>query len=76
MDMAAAGANAADILAHYFPGTEIAVIDSGGRRLLPVARRVPYNRASAYEKHMRSLQTLGGPTAMLKSNTDGLLPAR
>lgn len=72
MDMAAAGANAAEILAHYFPGTEIAVIDSKAGRLMPIAKRIPYNRASAYERRMRSLQTLGGPTAMLKNGSDGL----
>jgi hypothetical protein len=76
MDMAAAGANAAEILAHYFPGTEIAVIDMNARRLMPIAKRIPYDRASAYEKRMRSVQTLGGPTAMLKNGSDSLLHAR
>ena len=41
MDMAAAGANAAEILAHYFPGTELDVIDSNTRRLVPVLKRIP-----------------------------------
>jgi hypothetical protein len=71
MDMAAAGASATEILAHYFPGTEIAVIDSSAQRFIPVTTRIPYNRASN-ERRMRSLQTLGGPAAMLKSGSEGL----
>jgi hypothetical protein len=66
MDMANAGASATEILAHYFPGTELAVIDSAARRLTPVVKRIPYD---PYAKHMRSLQTLGGPAAMLKSGS-------
>ena len=71
MDMATAGASATEILAHYFPGTEIDVIDSNARRLIPMTKRIPYNREST-ERRMRSMQTLGGPTAMLKSGSDGL----
>lgn len=72
MDMAAAGASASEILAHYFPGTELSVIDTNARQLLPLRHVLPYDRASAYERHLRSLQTLGGPTAMLHDGSASL----
>lgn len=56
MDMANAGASAARILAHYFPGTQIESIDGSGTA-----------KSTAWEGYHRtrrlSLQTLGGPTA-------------
>jgi hypothetical protein len=59
MDMANAGANAAEILAHYYPGTEIESIDGGA----PQPGSVP----TAWQGHHRSpefsRQTLGGPSA-------------
>lgn len=61
VDMAAAGASAAEILDHYFPGTQIEMIDSRTRRLVPVEKHIPYNIASLSEKRARSLRTLGGP---------------
>lgn len=59
MDMANAGASAAEILAHYFPETQIELIDGS----LPQ----PGSMATAWEGRHRTRpfvrQTLGGPTA-------------
>lgn len=57
LDMANAGGNAVEILAHYFPGTQIESIDG----------KPPQLGSTAWEGHHRtrafSRQTLGGPTA-------------
>lgn len=66
-DMANSGADALEILQHYFPGTQI---DLDGAT--PKARQLPTVWQS--ENRMRSRQTLGGPTADMGAHAASSAP--